>query len=169
MSVMLRGPFPPLLPSDVQIKVSPEAIPVPDQLHDEAGQTTASTLLAPLRLTVAETPLTEFALMLESNTAPSDPSCDHGTESVGAGFEGDVTRVSESARATLLAQMTNVAAISVRRRWRTSERNPGRCLVDTILLLALIDSPHILREAKGQRGSNQSPGYFFRTTTQPPR
>jgi hypothetical protein len=61
-----------LLPSEVQISVSPEGISDPAQLHDDAGQLTATMLLAPLRLTVTGlASLAEVALKLDPRVWPS--------------------------------------------------------------------------------------------------
>jgi hypothetical protein len=72
--VMVMGPFPPLLPLEVQMKVSPAETPDPDQLHEDAGHATETILFGPVRLTVTETPLPEVALKLDGKSVPFDPS-----------------------------------------------------------------------------------------------
>src|SRR5579872_2147046 len=99
---MVTGPLPPLFPLEVQMRVSPGGTPLPDQLHEEAGHATATTLFGPTRVTVAEFPFPETALKVWGRTVPLEPSWDHGTESLALSPDADVTSESESARAALV-------------------------------------------------------------------
>jgi hypothetical protein len=93
--------LPPLAPLEVHMVVSPEGIPVPDQLQDEAGQTTARILFAPERLMVTDVPWVEAPLKVAGRAVPLDPNWDHATESLAGNPDDEVTSDKESAYACL--------------------------------------------------------------------
>ena len=64
LKLSVIGPLPPFCPFEVQIRLSPDAIPGPAQLHDDAGHTTDSRLLEPISATLTVVPPSEFALKL---------------------------------------------------------------------------------------------------------
>jgi hypothetical protein len=97
-----------LLPLEVHNVLSPEGMPDPDQLHEEAGHTTARILFGPERLTVIDVPLTETPLKVAGKMVPSAPNCDHMTESLAVNPDDELTRDKESARAGLLKSKTKI-------------------------------------------------------------
>ena len=90
------------------MRVSPGGTPLPDQLHEEAGHATATTLFGPMRVMVAEFPFPETALKVWGRTVALAPSWDHATESLALSPDADVTSESESARAALIVNARSV-------------------------------------------------------------
>src|ERR1700731_4655285 len=99
LKLSVRGPFPPFPVSEVQIRLSVAVKPVPVQLHGDAGHTTETRLLGPVRLSVTVVPLTDVADAVVPSVVPSAPSCDHCRESFDPWPAWLVTRVRESAQA----------------------------------------------------------------------
>src|SRR3981189_1496520 len=102
LKVNVSGPFPPFPVSDGQMRLSAAATPVPDQLHGDAGHTTETRLLGPVRLSVTVVPLTDVADAVVASVVPSAPSCDHCTESFAPCVAWLVTRTRESAQAAVV-------------------------------------------------------------------
>jgi hypothetical protein len=116
------------LPSEVQSRVSPADIPAPAQLHVLAGQTTASRLLGPFRLTPTDVPLAELVLKLWPSTVALPPRRNHDTVSLGPCADCEVTTDIESAQVDVVASNSSASIAPITRRpaARSAEPNPAR-------------------------------------------
>ena len=112
--LMLRGPFPPLPRSEVQMRLSPALKPVPFQLHVDAGHATDNRLPDPARVALTLNPPLEVALKLDPSDVASAPSCDQLTESFAFWAPRLVTGSIESARQIAAAKKL-VARIKLKR------------------------------------------------------
>jgi hypothetical protein len=79
--VKVSGPLPPLTVSEVQIKLSPAAKPLPAQLQGTAAHATAIKLPVPTRLPLTAIAPTDCALKVAPSTVASAPNCDQPMES----------------------------------------------------------------------------------------
>jgi hypothetical protein len=100
----VRGPFPLLPRSDVQIRESPALKPTAFQLHNAAGHSIASKLFGPAKVIVMPSPLSDVAVKLPPSTVASAPSCDQWIASFAFWAARVVTGSIESARQIVAAK-----------------------------------------------------------------
>src|SRR5215469_15191281 len=113
VKLKLSGPLPLTPVSAVQIRLSPVLNPVLEsgfQLHRVSGQTTATRLFGPVRITEPAIPPVDVKLGVAPSTVASTPSCDHTIVSLALSPPRLVTTLTVSARAAALARTITASA-----------------------------------------------------------